>query len=360
MKTLWLIIILIAALAVIMLTTNIAQTDSVTPAGAGGSQLTLETNLGKITIELLTTDAPKTVANFKKLAASGFYNGTQFHRVIKGFMIQGGDPLTKSEPTNWSVHGTGGPGYTFADEPNNVKLVRGIVSEVGGNSFLIQNGVSGLLFPAGDQEALRSHIRRLLEDSSKRLAMGEAAKKRIKEVFSWDVVRKQYEKLFAELETKHTSAEGKTIVILSAFATPYRSGAEACAEEVAAKLKEKFTVTIVTSRLSRNLPKVDRLPSGVLLKRVGFGTKLDPWLFPFLAPFAARSLKPDLLHAILESFAGASLLFCRILLPGVPRVLTLQSTNTEFLLKQIHSAAHRITAISQVLATRAAHLGNQY
>jgi glycosyltransferase involved in cell wall biosynthesis len=232
-----------------------------------------------------------------------------------------------------------------------------IASEVGGNSFLIQNGVSGLLFPAGDQEALRSHIRRLLEDSSKRLAMGEAAKKRIKEVFSWDVVRKQYEKLFAELETKHTSAEGKTIVILSAFATPYRSGAEACAEEVAAKLKEKFTVTIVTSRLSRNLPKVDRLPSGVLLKRVGFGTKLDPWLFPFLAPFAARSLKPDLLHAILESFAGASLLFCRILLPGVPRVLTLQSTNTEFLLKQIHSAAHRITAISQVLATRAAHLG---
>jgi peptidyl-prolyl cis-trans isomerase B (cyclophilin B) len=128
MKTLWLIIILIAALAVIMLTTNIAQTDSVTPAGAGGSQLTLETNLGKITIELLTTDAPKTVANFKKLAASGFYNGTQFHRVIKGFMIQGGDPLTKSEPTNWSVHGTGGPGYTFADEPNNVKLVRGIVA----------------------------------------------------------------------------------------------------------------------------------------------------------------------------------------------------------------------------------------
>lgn len=76
--------------------------------------VTLHTNHGDITIELLA-DAPKTTANFVKLAESGFYNGTKFHRVIAGFMIQGGDPLTKDDAmqARW---GTGGPGYTFADE----------------------------------------------------------------------------------------------------------------------------------------------------------------------------------------------------------------------------------------------------
>ena len=75
----------------------------------------LHTNQGDITLELFDTDAPKTVANFTKLAKSGFYDGTKFHRVIKGFMVQGGDPLSKddSKAAQW---GTGGPGYTFADE----------------------------------------------------------------------------------------------------------------------------------------------------------------------------------------------------------------------------------------------------
>jgi glycosyltransferase involved in cell wall biosynthesis len=72
-----------------------------------------------------------------------------------------------------------------------------IASDVGGNRFLIQNGVSGLLFPAGDREALRSHLRRLLDDPAKREAMGEAAQKRIEEEFSWDVVGKKYGRLFA-------------------------------------------------------------------------------------------------------------------------------------------------------------------
>ena len=58
---------------------------------------TLHTNKGAIAIELFDDDAPKTVENFKKLAKAGFYDGTAFHRVIKGFMIQGGDPLTKDE-----------------------------------------------------------------------------------------------------------------------------------------------------------------------------------------------------------------------------------------------------------------------
>ena len=78
-------------------------------------QATLHTNKGDITIEFLGADAPNTVANFTKLAKEGFYNGTKFHRVIAGFMVQGGDPLTKddSQAASW---GTGGPGYQFADE----------------------------------------------------------------------------------------------------------------------------------------------------------------------------------------------------------------------------------------------------
>jgi cyclophilin family peptidyl-prolyl cis-trans isomerase len=78
-------------------------------------KITLHTNKGDITIEFMETDAPKTVANFVKLAREGFYDGTKFHRVIKNFMIQGGDPQTKdaSLAERW---GTGGPGYKFEDE----------------------------------------------------------------------------------------------------------------------------------------------------------------------------------------------------------------------------------------------------
>jgi cyclophilin family peptidyl-prolyl cis-trans isomerase len=76
---------------------------------------TLHTSMGDITIEFFPEQAPNTVANFIKLASSGFYDGTKFHRVIKGFMDQGGDPLTKddSQMARW---GTGGPGYQFNDE----------------------------------------------------------------------------------------------------------------------------------------------------------------------------------------------------------------------------------------------------
>lgn len=70
---------------------------------------TLDTSLGKIVVEFYEADAPNTVANFIKLTERGFYNGLIFHRVIPGFMIQGGDP---------NGNGTGGPGYKFADELN--------------------------------------------------------------------------------------------------------------------------------------------------------------------------------------------------------------------------------------------------
>ncbi|MBI5400834.1 MAG: peptidylprolyl isomerase, partial [Candidatus Yonathbacteria bacterium] len=75
----------------------------------------MTTNKGAITLELFGDKKPKTVENFVKLAKEGFYNGTRFHRVIKGFMIQGGDPLSK-DVANQNRWGTGGPGYSFADE----------------------------------------------------------------------------------------------------------------------------------------------------------------------------------------------------------------------------------------------------
>jgi len=73
------------------------------------NKVTIDTNFGKIVLELYEKDAPKTVENFKTLAEKGFYNNLIFHRVISGFMIQGGDP---------SGNGTGGPGYKFEDELN--------------------------------------------------------------------------------------------------------------------------------------------------------------------------------------------------------------------------------------------------
>jgi len=90
--------------------------------------ITMKTNQGDVVLELYTDRAPNTVANFVKLAKSGFYNGTLFHRVIKGFMIQGGDPLTKSDLKNWNVHGTGGPDYKFDDEQNDLQLERGVIA----------------------------------------------------------------------------------------------------------------------------------------------------------------------------------------------------------------------------------------
>jgi len=87
------------------------------------SSAVLNTNFGKIRVKFYNQDAPVTVSNFLKLASEKFYNGTKFHRVIKDFMIQGGDPNSKDN--NWADDGTGGPGYSFQDEFNNHKLIRG-------------------------------------------------------------------------------------------------------------------------------------------------------------------------------------------------------------------------------------------
>jgi peptidyl-prolyl cis-trans isomerase B (cyclophilin B) len=98
------------------------------------SEATLHTTAGPITIEFFDEAAPNTVANFRKLAGDGFYDGLTFHRVITDFMIQGGCP----EGT-----GTGGPGYTFEDEFNQHKIVRGALAmanagpDTNGSQFFI-------------------------------------------------------------------------------------------------------------------------------------------------------------------------------------------------------------------------------
>jgi cyclophilin family peptidyl-prolyl cis-trans isomerase len=98
------------------------------------STATMQTTAGDIEFTLFDEDAPKTVENFRKLAADGFYDGLTFHRIIKDFMIQGGCPLGT---------GTGGPGYTFEDEINSHKIVRGALAmanagpDTNGSQFFI-------------------------------------------------------------------------------------------------------------------------------------------------------------------------------------------------------------------------------
>ncbi len=164
----------------------------------------------------------------------------------------------------------------------------------------------------------------------------------------------------------------KKLVILSAFLSPYRSGAEAMVEEVSVRLADEFDITIITARLRRDLPVHDRLtpacPAGrpspspdrrgeksqVKIIRVGVGLPFDKWLYPFLAPLTVRSLRPDIVHAVLETFAGLALLLCR---SSARTILTLQTTNRTFLKGMIVRSPHVVTAISEDLARIARSLG---
>lgn len=95
--------------------TQNTKEENITNNNQKNMQATFNTNKGEFTVELFGDLTPKTVANFVKLAQDGFYSDTKFHRVIKDFMNQAGDPLSKddSQKSRW---GTGGPGYQFADE----------------------------------------------------------------------------------------------------------------------------------------------------------------------------------------------------------------------------------------------------
>ena len=106
----------------------------------------IKTTEGEMVLEFWSDVAPKTVENFKKLAKEGFYDGTAFHRVIKGFMIQGGDPLTKDENKS-AMWGTGGPGYQIKAEFNDKSHTRGVISmarsqnpDSAGSQFFICHG----------------------------------------------------------------------------------------------------------------------------------------------------------------------------------------------------------------------------
>lgn len=114
---------------------------------------TFTTNFGTIVIELDTVNTPATAENFKKLASQGFYNGTRFHRIIDGFMIQGGDPQS-ADVSKKDLWGTGGPGYQFADEikPTNNNAV-GTISmanagpNTNGSQFFINTADNNFLDP---------------------------------------------------------------------------------------------------------------------------------------------------------------------------------------------------------------------
>ena len=88
----------------------------------------IETKFGEIELELLADKAPGHVKNFVDLAKKGFYDGTTFHRVIPGFMIQGGDPNTQDPKAPRGRHGTGGPGYNIKAEFNDTAHKRGVLS----------------------------------------------------------------------------------------------------------------------------------------------------------------------------------------------------------------------------------------
>ena len=111
----------------------------------------IKTTEGEMVVEFWADAAPKTIENFKTLAKKGFYDGTCFHRVIKGFMIQGGDPLTK-DPSKEDAWGTGGPGYQIKAEFNDHSHVRGVISmarsnnpDSAGSQFFICHGAPTFL-----------------------------------------------------------------------------------------------------------------------------------------------------------------------------------------------------------------------
>ena len=106
-----------AGLMVVLMTGTAAQSNEIA---------VIETTLGNIELEFLEDKAPGHTKNFKDLANKGYYDGTTFHRVIPGFMIQGGDSNSKSEDR--SMHGTGGPGYSIKAEFNDTPHDRGILS----------------------------------------------------------------------------------------------------------------------------------------------------------------------------------------------------------------------------------------
>jgi peptidyl-prolyl cis-trans isomerase B (cyclophilin B) len=114
-----------------------------TPMKSPNEVAVIKTNEGEMVVQFWTDAAPNTIENFKKLARQGFYDGTIFHRIVKGFMIQGGDPNSK-DPAKESTYGRGGPGYEIKAEFNNhshdrsvISMARGPDPDSAGSQFFI-------------------------------------------------------------------------------------------------------------------------------------------------------------------------------------------------------------------------------
>ena len=101
--------------------------EDTSPVSTGNEVAVITTSEGDMVVEFWTDAAPNTIENFKKLARAGFYNGTIFHRIVKAFMIQGGDPNSK-DPSKENRYGEGGPGYKIKAEFNDHSHERGVIS----------------------------------------------------------------------------------------------------------------------------------------------------------------------------------------------------------------------------------------
>jgi peptidyl-prolyl cis-trans isomerase B (cyclophilin B) len=102
--------------------------DEIKPMNPSANEVAvIKTSEGDMVVQFWNDAAPNTIENFKKLARAGFYNGTIFHRIVKGFMVQGGDPLSK-DPAKEDRYGTGGPGYKIKAEFNDHPHERGVIS----------------------------------------------------------------------------------------------------------------------------------------------------------------------------------------------------------------------------------------
>src|SRR2546430_2270622 len=118
-------ILLTLLLGAATLTAQENKTDKA--VNASNELAVIKTSEGEMVVQFWTDAAPNTIENFKKLARSGFYNGTIFHRIVKGFMIQGGDPNSK-DPAKENKYGEGGPGYKIKAEFNDHSHERGVLS----------------------------------------------------------------------------------------------------------------------------------------------------------------------------------------------------------------------------------------
>src|SRR6184192_382318 len=142
------ILINLLAAALVVVSVNAEEKK---PMNSTNEVAVIKTSEGEMIAEFWPNVAPNTVENFKKLARSGFYDGTAFHRIVKGFMVQGGDPLTK-DPSKEQQWGTGGPGYSIKAEFNNRPHVPGVISmarsadpDSAGSQFFICHGEAKFL-----------------------------------------------------------------------------------------------------------------------------------------------------------------------------------------------------------------------